>query len=92
MKQTTPLTHNPLIHDTFPIHFNKLVMEFGRANVFSFKNRLTECTSQSAGLVIDMVLYKALRHSSQFTQWLSKHWEYGRESDESSQPSRTSGQ
>lgn len=34
IKQMTPYMHSPLIHDTFPIHFNKLEMNFGRANVF----------------------------------------------------------
>jgi hypothetical protein len=34
IKQTTLLTHIPLIDDTFPIHFNKFEMAFGRANVF----------------------------------------------------------
>jgi hypothetical protein len=33
-KQTTPLMHIPLVHDTFPIHFDKLAMDFSRANVF----------------------------------------------------------
>jgi hypothetical protein len=75
IKEMTTLTHIPLIHDTFPMHFDKLVMDFGRANVFrvqksnrisagrmffAFKNGITEHTSQSSGLVIDMVLYKAL--------------------------------
>jgi hypothetical protein len=34
IKQMTPLSHNPQVHDTLPIHFNKLAMDFGRANVF----------------------------------------------------------
>jgi hypothetical protein len=57
-----------------------------------FKNRITECTSQLAGLVIDMVLYKTLWHSNQFTQWLGKHWGHGRGSDDNSQLSKTSSQ
>jgi hypothetical protein len=36
-KQMTPLTHIPRIHDTFPTHFDKLVMVFGRANSFYIK-------------------------------------------------------
>jgi hypothetical protein len=52
--QTTPFTHIPLIHDTFPIQFDKLAMDFGKANVFAFKNRITEGTSKSAGFMIDM--------------------------------------
>lgn len=59
---------------------------------FAFEVQITERTSQPAGLVIDMVLYKALRHSNQFTQWLSKHWGRGRGSEDSSQPSKTSSQ
>jgi hypothetical protein len=56
IKQTAPLTHIPLVHDTFPIHFDKLAMDFGRLNVFSVQKSNHRCTSQSAGLVIDMVL------------------------------------
>jgi hypothetical protein len=59
---------------------------------FTFKNRITKSTSQSAGLVIDMVLYKALWYSNQFTWWLGKHWGQGRGSDDSSRPSKTSSQ
>jgi hypothetical protein len=33
----TPLAHTPVIHDTFAIHFHKLAMNFGRANVFRFQ-------------------------------------------------------
>jgi hypothetical protein len=33
IKQTTPLTHIPLIHDTLPIHFEKLMMHFSKADV-----------------------------------------------------------
>jgi hypothetical protein len=54
------LTHIPLIHETFPIHFNKFVMNFNKPVFFAFKNKITECTSQLAGLGIDVVLYKAL--------------------------------
>jgi hypothetical protein len=39
---------------------------------FAFENRITERTSQPAGLVIDMVLYKPLWHSNQFPQGLGK--------------------
>jgi hypothetical protein len=59
---------------------------------FAFKNWITEHTSQSAGLVIDMVLYKALWRSNRFTQWLGKHWGHGRGSDDSSQPLKTFGE
>jgi hypothetical protein len=58
---------------------------------FMFKNRITEHTLQSAGLMIDMVLYKGLWHSNQFTQWFGKHWGHGRGPDDSS-PSKTSSQ
>jgi hypothetical protein len=34
IKQTTLLTHIPLVHDTALIHFNVLVMDFGWVNVF----------------------------------------------------------
>lgn len=33
----TPLTHISLVHDIFPIHLNKLVMDFGGVNVFHIK-------------------------------------------------------
>jgi hypothetical protein len=59
---------------------------------FAFKNGITEHTSQSSGLVIDMVLYKALWHSNEFTQWLGNHWGFGKASDDSSRPSKASGQ
>jgi hypothetical protein len=44
---------------------------------FAFENRITVRISQSARLAIDIVLYKALLHSNQFTQWLGKHWGRG---------------
>jgi hypothetical protein len=31
-KQMTPLTHIPLVPNTFPTHFDKLAMDFGRVN------------------------------------------------------------
>jgi hypothetical protein len=34
IKQMTPLTHIPFIHDTFLIHFDKLAMDFGKENAF----------------------------------------------------------
>jgi hypothetical protein len=42
-EQTTPLSHIPLVHDTFPIHFNKLEMDFDSAKIFRFQksNHLT---------------------------------------------------
>jgi hypothetical protein len=49
------LTHMPLIHDTFPKHFDTLV----KGMFLTLKNQITECTPQLAGLVIAMVLYKA---------------------------------
>jgi hypothetical protein len=39
-----------------------------------FKTRITKCTLQLAGLMKDMVLYKALWHSNQFAEWLGKQW------------------
>jgi hypothetical protein len=55
-KETTPFTHNPFENGTFPVHFNKSAMDFSRVNVF----RVQERTSQVTGLVIVMVLCKAL--------------------------------
>jgi hypothetical protein len=70
-----------------------LARDFGKENIFfSLKNRYSQRTSQSKGLAIDVVLYKALQHSNQFTQWLGKHWGRGRGSDDSYRPSKTSGQ
>jgi hypothetical protein len=43
-------------------------------------------------LVIDMVLYKALWQSNEFTQTHGKHWGHGNEPDNRSWPSNTSGQ
>jgi hypothetical protein len=37
IKQTTPLKHIPLTHDTFFRHFDMLAMDFGRANAFHIK-------------------------------------------------------
>jgi hypothetical protein len=37
IKQMSPLMHTPLVHDSFPIHFDKLAMDFDRANVFVFQ-------------------------------------------------------
>lgn len=47
--------HTSLMHDTFPIYFDKMVMDFGRGMFFAVKNRIIQCTSQLAELVIDMV-------------------------------------
>jgi hypothetical protein len=58
---------------------------------FTLKNRIAERSSQSTEVVIDAVFYKALWHGSQFTQWLGEHWGCSRGSDNSSQPSGTSG-
>jgi hypothetical protein len=41
---------DPLVHDTFPTHLYELAMDFGRTNVFGLKIRITEHTSQSAGI------------------------------------------
>jgi hypothetical protein len=38
IKQTTPLAHNPHIHDAFHIHFDKLAM--GQFFLFAFKNQI----------------------------------------------------
>jgi hypothetical protein len=35
IKQTTPLAHIPLFHDTFSTHFDKLVKDFGQGKCFS---------------------------------------------------------
>jgi hypothetical protein len=59
IKRTTQITHIPLVHDTFPILFDKLVMDFGRADVSRIQKSITVRTSQSVGLLIHMVLYKA---------------------------------
>jgi hypothetical protein len=63
-----------------------------RQMFLAFKNRIAVRTSQSAGLVVHMVLYKALWHSNQFTERLGKHWGCGRGSDDSSWLSKISGQ
>jgi hypothetical protein len=34
IKQTTRLMHIPLVHDTFPMLFNELAVDFGREDVF----------------------------------------------------------
>jgi hypothetical protein len=92
LNQATPLPHIPLVHDTLPIHSDKFTMDFGRVKLFMFKNWIAKHTSQSAGSLIDVVLYKTLWHSSQFTQWLGKHWGCCRGSDDSSQPWKPSRQ
>jgi hypothetical protein len=58
----------------------------------AFKYRITKQTSEMAGLVIDTVLYRALWHNNQFTQWLGKYWGHGRGSVDSSRLSKTSSQ
>jgi hypothetical protein len=92
IKQMTPLTHIAHIHDLFPIHFDRLAMDFSRVNVFHVKNRITEFTLQSAWLVIVLIPYKSLWHSNQFTQCLGKYWWRGRGSDDGSRCLKTSGQ
>jgi hypothetical protein len=74
VKQATLLMQIPLIFDTFLIHFDELAMDFGKVNVFLHSKIESPSApmSQSAGLVIDMVLYKGLWQNNQFTQWLSK--------------------
>jgi hypothetical protein len=37
IKQMAPLMHIPLIHDSYPICFDKLAMDFGKAIVFLFQ-------------------------------------------------------
>jgi hypothetical protein len=59
---------------------------------FTLKNQITERTSQTELLVIDMVLHKALRHSNLFTQWFGGHWVRGKRSDDSSRSSKSSSQ
>lgn len=34
------LTHIPLVHDTFPAHFHKFALNFGRADVFRDPNQI----------------------------------------------------
>jgi hypothetical protein len=34
IKHMTPFMHIPLVHDTFPIYFDNLPMDFGKENVF----------------------------------------------------------
>jgi hypothetical protein len=50
IKQMT-LTHVPLVHDTFPIHINKLAMDFGRVNDFRIQkcNHRTHLTTDGIG-------------------------------------------
>jgi hypothetical protein len=65
IKQTTTLTHIPLVHETFPIHFNKLAMDSCMVNVSAMlrmphclDNKLTDGT-EVVSLIIDTILYKA---------------------------------
>jgi hypothetical protein len=55
----TPLTHIAHICDTFPMHFDKLAMDFSSANVFVFKIESVNAPHIQR-LVINVVLYKAL--------------------------------
>jgi hypothetical protein len=45
--------HLPPVHDIFPPFFDRLVMDFGMANVFHIKKSNHTITSQSSGLMID---------------------------------------
>jgi hypothetical protein len=48
------------LHNTFPIHFNKLAMDFGRANVFShYKIESPNTPHNRQDWWLTMVLYKA---------------------------------
>jgi hypothetical protein len=42
VKQTTPFKHVPSVHETFPMHFDKLAMDFGKAMIFAAKHRITK--------------------------------------------------
>jgi hypothetical protein len=82
------LTHIPIVHSNFPIHSTSWRWISAGRMFFTFKNPITESTSQSAGLIIGMLLYKELSHSNQFTQWLGQSCERGKGSDDSSRPSK----
>jgi hypothetical protein len=88
-KQTTPLKH---ITSSWP-HTSTSWWWISTGRMFiALKNRTTERTSQSGGLINDMVLHKAVWHSNHFTKWIGKHWKRCRGSDESSRPSKTFSQ
>jgi hypothetical protein len=89
INQTTQFMHIPLMTPS-PYTLTSWQWISTERMFFVFKNWITECTSQSVGLVVDVVLYKALWHSNKFTEWLGKHWGCGRWSDNSSRPSKTS--
>jgi hypothetical protein len=63
-KQTTPLKHIPLFHETIIITLTSCRWISTGRMFFKFKNLITKCNSQLAGLVIDMVLYKVLTQQS----------------------------
>jgi hypothetical protein len=54
IKHSTPVFHIYLIHYTFPILYNKLMVNFN----WTFKNRITARTSHSAGFSIFLLIFK----------------------------------
>jgi hypothetical protein len=59
-----------------------MMMDAGRVMFLVFRNVIIKHISQSAVVVIDVVLYKALPCipcSREFTQYLDKHWGCGRD-------------
>jgi hypothetical protein len=52
--------HIPPVHDTFPVPFDKLAIDFSRANVSCVQKSNHQMHLTISELVIDMVLYKVL--------------------------------
>jgi hypothetical protein len=67
-------------------------MDFYRANVYRIHKSNHQTPDDRWGLVKDMVLYKAVWQSNQFTKWIGKYWKRRREFDDSSRPSKTFSQ
>jgi hypothetical protein len=84
LSELHPLCTFPSFMTPSPYTMTNWWLIFAGRTVFVFKNQITEHTSQSVGLVIDMVLYKALWLSNQSTQW-----GHVRESHDSSRPPKT---
>jgi hypothetical protein len=57
-KEMTPFTHIPLIRDNFPYTLTNWQWILAGPMFLAFKNQITERTSQSAGLVANMVFIK----------------------------------
>jgi hypothetical protein len=61
-EQPPPFPHIPFFHRTFTTHFNNLPVNFRRKKMFiEFKNRITNRTSQVAGLSIFMFYINGYR-------------------------------